>query len=170
MRPFVMAKYIFNAAVEPFHPPSGNVQTHPHTTNHFHSNNEFDICNHLKPLNIKKCKVYPGDQHRVPEPVKLLSSRKMKPVNRSNPSLADDFTTPTLGRSSSPLRRSAPLLDVSMSRRASSPLLGALGDFYACRNGRGAVLLPIRAPSLPLASKWCCGSFVKQLRKTHHFD
>lgn len=161
----------------------GNVQTHAHTTNKSHPNtnnkhhqhmSEFDVCYNLKPLHTKggnKIKrnntvVTPidcvGGSRRVPESKKLLTERKMK-LNRSNPSII----TAELGRcdSSSPLRRSAPLLDISPSRCASSPLLGS-----GSRSGRGAVLLPARAPSLPLASAWCCGSFVKQLRKTHHFD
>lgn len=178
MRPLVAS-----SAVDLAHLSCGNVQSHAHITNKSHANSnsphisEFDVCYNLKPLNVKlNCglgskvrrnhSALPADYktcaHKVPDTKKLLTERKFK-LNRSNPSIAE------LGRcsSDSPLRRSAPVLDINP-RRVSSPLLG--GGGLGCRGGRGAVLLPARAPSLPMASAWCCGSFVKQLRKTHHFD
>lgn len=89
---------------------------------------------------------------RGPDTRRLLSERKFQ-MNRSNPNLwecAED-------------RR--PKLNCGRDRRSGShPSL--------------ALRLPLLAPAPPApatprstrSSTWCCGTFVKQLQKSHHFD
>lgn len=94
-------------------------------------------------------------QCRTPER-RLLSERKFQ-LNRSNPNLW----------ACSDVRRSA---------------VGAAGAWHERRGGSQPSLAPATAyapaPALasPTASRsarsstWCCGTFIKQLNKSHHFD
>ncbi|XP_069357509.1 uncharacterized protein RtGEF isoform X2 [Maniola hyperantus] len=85
---------------------------------------------------------------RVPEARKLLSERKFQ-LNRSNPNLWDCSE-----------RRRANWMGGYERRSGSQPSLAPLR----------ATVSPAPAPRSARSSTWCCGSFVKQLTKSHHFD
>ncbi|XP_026487629.1 rho guanine nucleotide exchange factor 7 isoform X1 [Vanessa tameamea] len=86
--------------------------------------------------------------YRAPEARKLISERKFQ-LNRSNPNLWD----------CSERRRT--LAGAHERRSGSQPSL-------APRPAPPAAPRP--APPAARSSTWCCGTFVKQLTKSHHFD
>lgn len=88
-----------------------------------------------------------------PESRKLLSERKFQ-LNRSNPNLLDCSD-----------RRRVNILSGNERRSGSQPSL---------LTHLRAVVTPVPAPAptprSTRSSTWCCGTFVKQLTKSHHFD
>ncbi|XP_046961973.1 rho guanine nucleotide exchange factor 7 [Vanessa cardui] len=86
--------------------------------------------------------------YRAPEGRKLIADRKFQ-LNRSNPNLWD----------CSERRRT--LAGAHERRSGSQPSLAPRAAPPAA---------PRPAPPAARSSTWCCGSFVKQLTKSHHFD
>lgn len=93
----------------------------------------------------------------VPETKRLLSDRKCQ-LNRSNPNLWESS------------QESRPRWSWGRGRSGSHPSLAPAPR--PCALVTPPTLTPIRSPPARSArsSTWCCGSFVKQLTKSHHFD
>lgn len=141
----------------------GKVQYHATNIPHYNytklpivqrSNTDYLGCasNQSKVKRNKSSSAADTHLYRSPETRRLLLERKFD-LNRSNPNLWDcsDERRQLCGRE----RRSG-------SHPSLAPLRGAR-----------AVVSPVPAPA-PVrsarSSTWCCGSFVKQLTKSHHFD
>lgn len=89
--------------------------------------------------------------YRGPETRRLLSDRKFD-MNRSNPNLWECSE-----------ERRQKLMCGRERRSGSQPSLVPLRVVLTAA-------APPRAPRSARSSTWCCGTFVKQLTKSHHFD
>lgn len=156
-------RLLFNShapALDYGHLSIGKVQTHSPATNRPHINfsqpsSRDALCDKSIGNVFSKVKrnksSSAADQGRIPDGGRLLSQRKLL-LNRSNPNLWD---------------------------------CGERGGEWweeRRRSGSQPSLLPPRAsPAAPLSparrrgrshrsTTWCCGTFIKQLNKAHHFD
>ncbi|XP_038207785.1 rho guanine nucleotide exchange factor 7-like isoform X2 [Zerene cesonia] len=135
----------------------GKVQYHAHATN--------------KPHSYTKTPVAPGPRSATPE---YAGRSKASKVKRNKSSSAADAclyradTRRLLAERKFHLNRSNPSLGEYAEERGHRLRAGER------RSGSHPSLAPLRHPPAPApsarSSTWCCGTFVKQLTKSHHFD
>ncbi|XP_061729373.1 rho guanine nucleotide exchange factor 7-like isoform X2 [Cydia pomonella] len=149
----------------------GKVQYHAPASNIFHYNytklpivqrsDTPDYVGCSKSSKVKRNKSSAADTYlyRGPETRRLLSERKFQ-MNRSNPNLWECSEERRQKLCEGRERRSGSHPSLAAALRAvapaSAPAPAPLGAPRAARSAR--------------SSTWCCGSFVKQLTKSHHFD
>lgn len=147
----------------------GKVQYHAPATNILHYNStklpivqrcetpDYVGCNSSsKVKRNKSSSAADAYLYRGPETRRLLSERKFQ-MNRSNPNLWECSE-----------ERRQKLCEGRERRSGSHPSLAG-----ALRAGAAPAPAPLPAPRAARSARsstWCCGTFVKQLTKSHHFD
>lgn len=120
---------------------------------------EYVGCNKVSKVKRNKSSSAADTQiYRGPETRRLLSDRRLE-MNRSNPNLweysKEHGPKVMCGRE----RRSGSQPSLTVPLRVALPTISSSPAPHAPPTARSA-----------RSSTWCCGSFVKQLTKSHHFD
>lgn len=135
-----------------YHAPATNISHYNYTKMPIVRSQTPDYTGCSKSSKVKRNKSSAADTYlyRAPETRRLLSERKFQ-LNRSNPNLWECSEEPRQKWGSGRERRSG-------SHPSLAPPL------------RGPLPAPMPAPRAARSTTWCCGTFVKQLTKSHHFD